>query len=219
MEQLVCDKLADAIAECNRFYESLSFAEKHAISAHNIELMSRVNASSIRTYGYAGSTSHCAVKGSGGNYYVYVWAHLFTGQIFYVGSGSGDRWVSKNRGNAEMFYKNLDAGDCGVFKVLEDVDKKTARFYERYISLSLSKSGVELVNGDNIYGKSAGCRGDAWLKGNSDRISSQMTKDVENCIIEHIPHDLFTGRNVFAVVLFREEYGKHYFSEEYRKGE
>ena len=126
------------------------------------------------------------MKGSGGNYYVYVWAHLFTGQIFYVGSGSGDRWVSKNRGNAEMFYKNLDAGDCGVFKVLEDVDKKTARFYERYISLSLSKSGVELVNGDNIYGKSAGCRADSWMKANSHIINSKMTKDVEQAIIEKV---------------------------------
>lgn len=212
MEQLVCDKLADAIAECNRFYESLSFAEKHAISAHNIELMSRVNASSIRTYGYAGSTSHCAVRGSGGNYYVYVWAHLFTGQIFYVGSGSGDRWVSKNRGNAGMFYKNLDAGDCGVFKVLEDVDKKTARFYERYISLSLSKNGVELVNGDNIYGKSAGCRADSWMEDNRDRIASQMTKDVEQTIIEKVPCDLLGWRSVMAVMRFREEYGDNYFS-------
>ena len=212
MEQLVCDKLADAIAECNRFYESLSFAEKHAISAHNIELMSRVNASSIRNYGYVGSTSHCAVRGSGGNYYVYVWAHLFTGQIFYVGSGSGDRWVSKNRGNAEMFYKNLDAGDCGVFKVLEDVDKKTARFYERYISLSLSKNGVELVNGDNIYGKSAGCRADSWMEDNRDRIASQMTKDVEQAIIEKVPRDLLGWRSVMAVMRFREEYGDNYFS-------
>lgn len=212
MEQLVCDKLADAIAECNRFYESLSFAEKHAISAHNIELMSRVNASSIRTDGYAGSTSHCAVRGSGGNYYVYVWAHLFTGQIFYVGSGSGDRWVSKNRGNAELFYKNLDAGDCGVFKVLEDVDKKTARFYERYISLSLSKNGVELVNGDNIYGKSAGCRADSWMEDNRDRIASQMTKDVEQAIIEKVPRDLLGWRSVMAVMRFREEYGDNYFS-------
>lgn len=212
MEQLVCDKLADAIAECNRFYESLSFAEKHAISAHNIELMSRVNASSIRTDGYAGSTSRCAVRGSGGNYYVYVWAHLFTGHIFYVGSGSGDRWVSKNRGNAEMFYKNLDAGDCGVFKVLEDVDKKTARFYERYISLSLSKNGVELVNGDNIYGKSAGCRADSWMKDNRDRIASQMTKDVEQAIIEKVPRDLLGWRSVMAVMRFREEYGDNYFS-------
>ena len=212
MEQLVCDKLADAITECNRFYESLSFAEKHAISAHNIELMSRVNASSIRTDGYAGSTSSCAVRGSGGNHYVYVWAHLFTGQIFYVGSGSGDRWVSKNRGNAEMFYKNLDAGDCGVFKVLEDVDKKTARFYERYISLSLSKNGVELVNGDNIYGKSAGCRADSWMEDNRDRIASQMTKDVEQAIIEKVPSDLLGWRNVMAVMRFREEYGDNYFS-------
>ena len=212
MEQLVCDKFADAIAECNRFYESLSFAEKHSISAHNIELMSRVNASSIRNYGYAGSTSHCAVKGSGGNYYVYVWAHLFTGQIFYVGSGSGDRWVSKNRGNAEMFYKNLDAGDCGVFKVLEDVDKKTARFYERYISLSLSKNGVELVNGDNIYGKSAGCRADSWMEDNRDRIASQMTKDVEQAIIEKVPSDLLGWRSVMAVMNFREECGDNYFS-------
>ena len=212
MEQLACDKLADAIAECNRFYESLSFAEKHAISAHNIELMSRVNASSIRTDGYAGSTSSCAVRGSGGNYYVYVWAHLFTGQIFYVGSGSGDRWVSKNRGNAEMFYKNLDVGDCGVFKVLEDVDKKTARFYERYISLSLSKNGVELVNGDNIYGKSAGCRADSWMEDNRDRIASQMTKDVEQAIIEKVPRDLLGWRSVMAVMRFREEYGDNYFS-------
>lgn len=218
MEQSACDKFAEAIAECKRCYESLSFAEKHSISASNVGLMSRVNASSIRTDGYVGSASLCAVRGSGGNYYVYVWAHLLTGQIFYVGSGKEYRWISKNRGNNEMFCRHLDDGDCCVFKVLVDVDKETARFYERYISLSLSKGGVELVNGDNIYGKSAGCRGDAWLKDNSDRISSQMTKDVENYIIEHIPHDLFTGRNVLAAVLFREEYGTDYFSTKYKRG-
>lgn len=212
MEQQNGDKFSCTIADVNRFYESLSFAEKQSISAYNIELMSRVNASSIKTEGYAGRTSRCAVKGSGGDCYVYVWAHLFTGQIFYVGSGSGDRWISKNRGNAEMFYKNLDAGDCGVFKVLEDVDKKTARFYERYISLSLSKNGVELVNGDNIYGKTEGCRADSWMKDNRDRIASQMTKDVEQAIIEKVPRDLLDWRSVMAVMRFREEYGDNYFS-------
>lgn len=217
-KQLTEITFADAVRECKQYYDSLSLSKKHDISAANLTMGARVVESRIAFDGRVDDASIYSIRGNGGDYYVYVWAHLLTGQIFYVGSGKEDRWISRNRGNMEMFCKHLDDGDCCVFKVLDDVDEETARFYERYISLSLSKDGAELVNGDNIYGKSAGCRGDAWLKGNSDRISSQMTKDVENYIIEHVPHDLFTGRNVLAVVLFREEYGKAYFSEKYRRG-
>ena len=212
MTELDVNKLLSSFEECEKYYKSLPFGAKYRFNAPNHCMRWTSSPYRITTDGFVAKMDQGAVSGSGGNYYVYVWMHLLTGIVFYVGSGAGERWTTKNRGDRCGFFKQLDEGDSIVYKVLIDVDEETARFYERYISISLSKEGFELVNKDNIHRKETKRKVEQWLIENADRISNSMTKDIEDFMINHMVKNAFTLKNVLDSYKFREEYGNNYFS-------
>lgn len=212
MTELNVNKLLSSFEECEKYYESLPFGAKYRLNSPNQSMRWTSGSYRIVNDGFVAKMEQGAVRGCGGEHYVYVWMHLLTGIIFYVGSGTGERWTSKNRGDQSGFFKQLDEGDSVVYKVLIDVDEETARFYERYISISLSKEGFELVNRDNIHRETTECKIEQWLIENADRISNAMTKDIENFMINHMVKNAFTLHNVLDAYRFREEYGQSYFS-------
>lgn len=212
------NKLLSSFEGCASYYESLPFGAKYIITSLNSSMRWKSKPYRMATDGFVEKMETGAVRGSGGKHYVYVWLHLLTGSVFYVGSGMGDRWIAKFRGDQAGFLKHLDEGDSIVYKVLSDVDEETAKFYERYISLSLSKEGFGLVNRDNIHKETTVYKAERWLMENADRISNGMTKNIEEFMLNHMLKNAFTLENVLSAYRFREEYGKDYFSTEYKRG-
>ena len=130
-------------------YEKSSFVEK-------IKFVKEINwfsnalgyeVDSLYWYGYLRAIDEKCVSCDDGEYYVYLWRHVW-GDPFYVGSGKNDRWLSKN-GRCDDFYLHLDQGDAVVYKILKGVDSQTARLFEKYVSVNLIEAGYTLANGDN----------------------------------------------------------------------
>lgn len=203
----------NAFEDALRCYQSMSLGDKYQISRSSRNHLIRAQAWMLKYNGYLFANSHYAVRGDGGDYHVYVWAHLLTGEIFYVGSGIDERWLNRYRLTNPGFMRNLDAGDAVVYKIITGVDRETARFYERYISLALSSCGVALVNRDNNASRCGMDKAKAWLKENSDRISNAFTCEVEEVLLEKILSERdFHGTHVLRVMAFREECGTEWFS-------
>lgn len=131
----------DVFFEIPEFGTKLNFPETLQMMRH---VAVQPISSSVHLDGYAESEEFkFAVNGNGGEYYVYLWKHMF-GDVFYVGSGKGDRWTEKNRSSNKEFLKHIDAGDAVVYKILVDVDKNTARKFEQYVSFPLIQLLVRL---------------------------------------------------------------------------
>lgn len=140
------------------------------------------------------------------SYYVYLWKHL-DGDVFYIGSGTGDRWVEKWRNAACL--KEMDKGDAVVYKVLQGVDKTNALFYEKYLSLCFRKAGVMLTNKDNAFNE----KSDEWLDENANRLNNSLTKEVERVLLNKILIDSdFRYAHYKAIEHFLDDCGEHYFS-------
>ena len=86
-----------------------------------------------------------ALDYKGGDYYVYLWKHMF-GEPFYVGKGKGDRW--KNIHRNQTFTAHIEKGDAVIYKVITGLDHESALKYEKYVSWLLSNAGVILANQD-----------------------------------------------------------------------
>ena len=202
-----------AFEEALRHYQSLSLGEKYQISRNSRNHLIRAQAWMLKYNGYLFAESHHAVRGEGGEYHVYVWAHLLTGEIFYVGSGIDERWLNRYRTKNPGFMRELDVGDAVVYKIIDGVDMETARFYERYISLALSSCGIALANRDNNASRCGIDKSKAWMNENADRIANDFTNKVEEVLLEKIlsEHD-FRGTDVLRVMSFREECGTDWFS-------
>lgn len=196
-----------------RYYQSLSLGEKYQFSRNSRNHLIRAQVWTLKYNGYLFAESHHAVRGEGGEHYVYVWAHLLTGEIFYVGSGIGERWLNRYRIKNQDFMRELDMGDAVVYKIIAGVDVETARFYERYLSLSLSSSGITLANRDNNASRCGIDKSKEWLRENADKIANDFTSKVEDVLLKKIlsEHD-FHGSHVLRVMAFREECGTDWFS-------
>lgn len=202
-----------AFEEALQYYQSLSLGEKYQFSLNSRNRLIRAKAGMLKYDGYLFANSYRAVRGDGGEYHVYVWAHLLTGEIFYVGSGIDERWLNRHRAKNPEFMKNLDEGDAVVYKIVDGVDKETARFYERYLSLSLSSSGVALANRDNNASRCGIDKSKEWLNENADRIANDFTRKVEEVLLDKILSDRdFSGVDVLRIMAFREECGENWFS-------
>ena len=202
-----------AFEEALRYYQSMSLGNKYQISRSSRNHLIRAQAWMLKCNGYLFAESHHAVRGEGGEYHVYVWAHLLTGEIFYVGSGIDERWLNRYRTTNPEFMRNLDVGDAVVYKIIANVDRETARFYERYVSLSLSSGGIALANRDNNASRCGIAKAKAWLKENADRIDNDFTREVEEVLLEKILAERdFRGMDVLRVMKFREECGTDWFS-------
>lgn len=202
-----------AFEEALRHYQSLSLGERYQFSRNSRNHLIRAQARMLKYNGYLFAESRYAARGEGGEHYVYVWAHLLTGEIFYVGSGIDDRWVNRYRSKNPGFMLELDKGDAVVYKIIDNVDMDTARFYERYLSLSLSSCGVALANRDNNASRCGIEKSKEWLNENANRIANDFTRQVEEVLLEKILSDSdFSGMHVLQVMSFREECGTDWFS-------
>ena len=159
-------KQLDTFSDLAEYYNSLSFEEKYSLATLCRKALLESIASSIKTNGCLFADSSLAISCNDGDNYVYVWMHLVTGDIFYVGRGVGVRWKNHHRSKNSEFEKHLESGDAVVYKIIDGVDTETARFYERYLSLSLSGFGAKLANKDNNVFVCGRSQADKWMEEN-----------------------------------------------------
>lgn len=203
------EPLLDAFDELTRAYNTMPFPNRVHFQKQ-IYYTDTWHCNSINWKGYVKEKSGFAIGRDEGEHYVYLWKHL-GGDIFYVGRGVGDRWIDKNR--KDDFLKHIDKGDAVVYMVLYGVDKQTAMLYERYISGSLSEGGYPLANKDNNIHKMGIEKFHEWCRDNSSLLSSELTRQVEDVILNKIIPDKDFGYSEFtAVQNFRRMYGDTYFS-------
>lgn len=204
----------NAFEAAQNYYNSLGLGEKYRFVTGSRNHLISATVGMLKYDGYLFAQSHHAIRCDSGEYHVYVWAHLLSGEIFYVGSGIEDRWRCRYRLKNRSFMENLDAGDAVVYKIIEGVDQDTARFYERYLSLAISSAGTRLTNRDNNAEKCGLAKARAWLRENADRLSDDFTRQVEEVVLEKILNERdFKGMDVLRVLAFRQTCGDHWFSQ------
>lgn len=202
-------QIAKTFDEIRKSFEAMPLVDKLKVYLSSHNMLPLYNG--IYHRGYVTLKEIHAVRGDTGQHYVYLWKHI-NGSVFYVGSGKNDRCINKNR--CCEFLKHIDAGDAVVYIVLKEVDAKTAHFYERYISYSLSEMGEPLTNKDNIIARSERNAVDRWYKENQDTIKNDFTRQVENVLMCHVYGDMdFKLGELLGVQKFREQYGDTYFSD------
>ncbi len=192
------------------FHKRLAFVKQvNETSFHRINYYT----TSLSYRGYLVDVAEKAVQCNEGEHYVYLWRHAW-GEPFYVGRGTGDRWLCKND-RCDDFFPHIDKGDAVPYLVLCGVDAKTAREYERYVSVNLVRAGYTLVNSDNnparnnridwdkVYGKLA------LLENNE--LTSKVRSSVEKILCHDPKCDYRVTEN------FLRFYGNDYFSRNFGK--
>ena len=168
--------------------------------------------------GFVSAKDEFAHKTREGEYYVYIWKHMF-GKPFYVGSGHGYRWIDIHCRN-RLFYAELDKGDAVVYKVIDGLKEADARYFETYVSLSLDLAGVELSNLDNRVRASQVRNVEAYKERLSEMRNHAHALEVENVITDKILMDnAFNARDILEVRRFEKVCGERYFTEKYAVGE
>lgn len=203
--------------EVIELFNQMSFSDKCKAVRSMKEFSSFVSygCSSIRWNGYAVAKEHLALKESGGDSYVYLWKHI-DGDVFYVGSGKGDRWTQKFRNDS--FLKEIDKGDSVVYKILTGVDRPTAFLYERYVSYCLSQAGYDLCNSDNTFTGDNLQAFEKWKKSNQQELSSERCRKIEEIILNKILYDEKFDYGVHkSISRFQNECGEDYFSRNFSK--
>ena len=202
----------DKFQEIQRKFDEMKFSEK--INMSNIIYSTfRPHYHLIKYDGYVAAKTEYAVDCDYGEHYVYLWKHL-DGDIFYVGSGKGNRY--KNKFRNDIFLRHIDQGDSVVYIVLAGVDITTARFYERYISGSLGVAGYTLANGDNNVSRMGVDKFNLWLIDNKSMIENDLTRKVEDVILAKILTDKkFDLTHIRDIEGFKKECGDNYFSSQF----
>ena len=205
------EKLKDAFEVARQDFERMSFSEKVSLVKQVMGIPRTWN--SIKYDGYVDMKTEFAVTCDCGEHYVYLWKHL-DGDVFYVGSGKGERYKSKNRN--DEFFKHIDMGDSVVYIILAGVDIKTARFYERYISGSLGLAGYDLANGDNNTNHIGEHKFNQWLKTNKSNLDTEVTHKIEEVILRKVLLDeKFSWSHYQSIRIFKKECGDTYFSSQF----
>jgi hypothetical protein len=203
------DSFAEAYENAKSEIEKMSFSEKLKLIRSTALLHYHPNF--IKFNGYVTAKTDFAIGAGEDEYYVYLWKHM-DGDIFYVGSGKGERYRDKNNRQAE-FYKHIDKGDAVVYVVLCGVDLKTARFYERYLSGSLSLAEFPLANRDNNVFYIGEGRHERWLKANKSTLANELTHKIEDLILNKVLFDNdFSSSHFYEIQTFKKECGDTYFS-------
>lgn len=198
--------------EYNRYFDGLTFAGKldevRRMELASAKLLVENRVSLVSFDGYLRALVTKAVQECAGNYCVYLWKHAW-GEPFYVGSGTGNRWKSKSS-RCDDFYLHIDAADAVVYKIIDGVDRNTARLYECYVSASLSAAGYVLANSDNNIAKSSDSEKERIISKCSLVEGSDLTKAVENAVFEVINHNPRCDHRITSA--FLEKYGTDHFS-------
>ena len=199
-----------------REFEEMSFSDRVKFVKQSALLKHKYNL--IKYDGYVSLKYDFAISRDEGESYVYLWKHM-DGDIFYVGSGQGERYKNKH-GRSDDFFKHIDKGDAVVYMILSGVDVKTARFYERYLSGSLGLADCVLANKDNNILYIGEGKFNRWLKDNKSDLDNELTSEIENVIINRvlIDHD-FRASHFYSIQAFREECGDDWFSSRFGEKE
>lgn len=202
--------MIERLEEISREFDSIDFRTRlHIVGQMGANVCVWNN---IKYRGYLKMKDEFAISNDKGEHYVYLWKHM-RGDIFYVGSGKGKRCEQKYRGSE--FLKHLDKGDAIVYIVLENTDKETAMFYERYLSGCLSDIGQPLVNKDNNVNVMGKEKLEKWLADNDDTLKNDLTKRFEKVLLDKVLIDKnFSYEDVLAKEKFLKENGDEYFSSE-----
>lgn len=91
-----------------------------------------------------------AIKGVMENkYYVYEWYNVDTGDIFYVGKGSGDRYRQKQPTKRNRYFiRYINKHNCLSRKIKENLTEQEAYEFERETIQLYKDAGYKLVNFD-----------------------------------------------------------------------
>lgn len=210
--------MAPTFEEVEEMWKNYPIAKKIALSCATKIFVSRTNAevkaSQLRWDGYLFSDESSALSLGDGEHYVYMWSHAW-GNPFYIGSGKGNRWLTRSNRNND-FFRHLDDADAVVRKLVVGLDERTARIYEEYISINLSMAGIELANHDNnIIGKNDKIK--AGRIARLEEISKlEYTDVVENSLANTLAKTE-PNADFRTTYIFWELYGRHFFSKEYGK--
>ena len=200
--------VSDAYNQACQEFEKMSFPDKLKMIKSSALLRYKYNL--IKYNGYVAEKTKFAIASGDDEYYVYLWKHI-DGDVFYVGSGKGDRYRSKNRN--DEFLRHIDKGDAVVYIVLYGVNSQTARFYERYLSGSFGMADYALSNGDNNIIRIGEDKFKRWLEDNKSILDNELTHKIENAIMNGILLDRdFRADHFYSIQFFREECGDTYFS-------
>lgn len=190
------------------FYDKVGAYTRVCLSKHSCK------GGMIEYDGYLKAKSGFASNRDDGKFYVYLWRHL-NGPVFYIGSGTGKRWISKSARN-EDFYRNIDKGDAVVYKVIDGVSEEVARTIEKYLSVCFWLGGCMLANKDNSVSESNKDRMKEWVDVFSHGECKDIVCDVENVVLNKILVDsAFSGEDILNIYGFRENCGCRYFSDKY----
>lgn len=206
--------MAESIAEA---FARLSFAERLDFSRRiNVSFCNRVNrgVSHLLWYGRLAERESHVVRHGDGDYYVYLWRHAW-GEPFYVGSGRNYRWMDIGT-RCNDFYLHLDQADAVVYMVLAGVDVKTARAYEKYISVNLGQAGYVLANGDNNYTYATEKARSKMILRCKELTGSELTSKVENAVLGILGDDSRCDYRVTDEFIMK--HGADYFSRNYLSG-
>ena len=191
---------------------SLPFSEKlgaiKSINDFSRAGILRSSASLLSYSGYLKEFEEMGVYCDTGEHYVYLWKHAW-GDPFYVGCGKNSRWKTKNS-RCDDFYLHLDAGDAIVYMVLDGVDEKTARLYEKYVSVNLTRAGYTLANGDNNLEYMSPAARERFCTRCDSLDDDELTQRVQSTVLRILNHD--AGCDYRVVDAFLMEYGTDYFS-------
>lgn len=161
--------------------------------------------------GYLKKIESKCVRAGEDDCYVYLWRHAW-GDPFYVGSGKGTRWTSKN-GRCTDFYLHLDQADAVVYLVLDGVDAKTARLYENYVSVNLGRAGYTLANGDNNFEYATSASQQRMIEKCDKLAGTELTMRVENAVLSIIGDRPTCDYRITDAFIM--ERGADYFSRNY----
>lgn len=201
------ENVFNAVERVQAELDKMSFADKIKLVKSMSSVQYKHNF--IKYDGYVAEKDTFAVYGGDDEYYVYLWKHL-DGDVFYVGSGHGERYRNKHR-NVD-FLRHIDKGDAVVYRILIGVDSKTARFYEKYLSGSMGLADYILSNGDNNVIHIGADKFNRWLEDNASKLDNELTRKIENAILKVLYDTDFRADHVRSIQTFREECGDAYFS-------
>lgn len=91
------------------------------------------------------SIHQCADNYNNGEYYVYMWVNYYE-DVFYVGSGKGNRYACVGEGCRSSDFMTVYDDDCKPYIVAYGMSEKEARDYEKNLIKAYIKLGFHLVN-------------------------------------------------------------------------
>ena len=198
-------------------YEKLSFVEKIRFVKDVYCVTSSVERDIryLEWDGYLGKSEKYCFKNGVGDYYVYVWKHAW-GDPFYVGSGKGDRWLSKAP-RCNDFFLHLDQADVVVYKLVRGLDVHLARSIEAYVSVSLVEAGYTLANGDNNTEYLSETARGRRVKKVSDFEKNPLVSSVQESVLRMLYDEPTCDYRITDGFIMRN--GASYFSRKYMKKE